>query len=314
MGFICAGFMASTIVNPSFATDSDLAVLRNSDRIQSIIRGIPGNLSGSNGIILRCVATHDGPANLRFEPRAAEYEIILTNGFCAFTAEYDYGSSLNADRGVQGGSGNVITWRIKSEVGVFAQDINQLRTDYFCYIFPTSGISGLKTNYHSTLTKSRIGDREGIYLLDRFFLAMGGMIGLYMDEVTVRKEGFAGQLGELKGIGRAGGSAVGEWSLRYEGNFLFREGRLTGAGQSKPALTFINSGTIECSGINLATSGTFSSGGYRSEFNVLMMTNCPSSSLQPKISAVLGRLTNAPFISKLEIIDKRGPVTKRLEE
>ncbi len=260
--------------------------------------------------ILYAERQYEGAEHLRCEA-------IWTNGFCVLSISYRYDhdpvfrprSRKELDR-----SGNRRMSRPSWIGAVFGCQRNESRQELVWYVIrPDAGVES--TNSSTAVEKYKIGDRNSMFLFDRFCNTTGRGYARYLNQITSRSHRLgSGDSSSVEALGYYSTWFDGRWRLNCQqaSGHLAREVSFTPKGWDKPLLSVTNSGSIECPGLTIAASGAETySGTLRTDIQVLSLTNFSSSDVvNSECARMLAPMDEPVPPGKMHILDRRGPVTK----
>ena len=202
---------------------------------------------------------------------------------------------------------------------IFSPQRNESRQELIGYVITPDGDVTAYTNSSTAVEKYKIGDRNSIYFFDRFRNVTGRGFAQYLKRIASRAERLpSGNTWSVEAVGNYSTWLDGRWAFKYEegSGYLVREASFTPKGREKALLVVANSATVECPGLKIAASGAETYGDtHRTEIQVLSLTNFTSSDVIKSKCAPMLELMDAPVPpGKVDILDRRGPVTKRIRQ
>lgn len=226
--------------------------------------------------------------------------------------EHDPVNNKNADRVDFDKNGNFIQWRPSRIDVIFDTKRNDMRMESSSYTITPAG-NIIRTNTLSQLFHYKIGDHSSISLLDQFRLATGNCFDQY---VYVPRKASSELVDKEKLDGNFGASLRGVWTITRDINRteMIREANFIAQGTTSPLVIVSNSGLLECPGIAIAASGSFTSGPYIAQFQTLEChkvdpARLPASKFYQDVINYLGSTLpeNMP-----EIVDLLGEKVERI--
>ncbi len=315
LALVCAG----ETVGATQSAAAAFTAFNRANTLVQLMEGRAGVIGADRALDLVFTAYWSSPLDRKQGAATIRAHAVVTNGFLAIelTYTYDHGpvyedphvTRLAFGGPADAGGEDATVWRTDKESIVFSRQRNEDLRDLMRYkVRPDNSIAAQHAS--SALERGRIGNRELIHLFDNFLLAMGRMPDSYVTRFTEVAAPSADGLEAVEAVGTAGGSGVGEWSLRVDPKlgYLVRAASFTYAGEQRPLIRAINSGYVACEGLVLAASGGWGLLGARPVFQLLDLRNLPRSDQRVAsfVSRIVGRVSRGGHFT----LDERGPTLK----
>jgi hypothetical protein len=211
--------------------------------------------------------------------------------------------------------GNLNLWRPIARYVLSTRDTNETYDVSAMYTLGPDG-RAVATNTYTKVSRFPVGDRNNLYIFDQFRMATGWGFGSLLTRITATTPAPSHTgCNLIEAVGSYGKGLSGKWVIICEAGDdpLIREAQFLVDGSGEPLVSVSDSGVLTAPGLRIALSGSFRSGRYESNFQVLNAESLDASSINrdPLFKEISARLA-AQLPAESETLDFRGKKPERV--